>query len=78
MNDLKFTTAADFMSMSGTDEPEKTVSELLREGFEEEQQEHDNCGTPDCCGDCEAANRDDNQDEEFEKHCMDFFKGRAL
>ena len=50
---------------------------------------HPNCGTPDCCGDCEPTPDNDqtyasilyenkDMDEEFTKHCEQFFKGRAM
>ena len=60
---------------------------------EKTEEVHDNCGTPDCCGSCESAQlatKDNDQtyasilyenkdmDEEFTKHCEQFFKGRAM
>ena len=52
--------------------------------------DHIHCGTPECCGKCESATVDNDQtyasilyenkdmDEEFTKHCEQFFKGRAM
>ena len=56
---------------------------------EKTEEVHDNCGTPDCCGDCEPVADNDqtyasilyenkDMDEEFTKHCEQFFKGRAM
>lgn len=39
--------------------------------------EHNHCGTPECCGECENDKNDQYQamDEDFAKHCLAFFKG---
>ena len=37
------------------------------------ENDHPNCGTPDCCGTCEPT-----RDAEYEKKLREFFKGREM
>lgn len=42
--------------------------------------EHNHCGTPECCGKCESGKEQKQtdyqaMDEDFAKHCLAFFKG---
>ena len=37
---------------------------------------HENCGTPDCCGECKPR-EDVNRDANYEAKLREFFKGRT-